>query len=192
MTVVKSPDAPIGGIAAITSALPHLLPRGPQSATAMLGGATTISAGDPIPLYVVSPTDLLDPQFLDRANPTAWRYLIVASGGVALADVRTLAPSQANLSALIRGPMAERLSQAEKVAEQRYGVVSDSYEARILEVPAIYVTALWLHGQKDIFFPVMEAKTRPGDKVEEDPNFVNRLRQMAQSKVDKANPISQP
>ena len=36
---------PIGGMDAITSALPHLLPRGPQSATAMLGGATTISAG---------------------------------------------------------------------------------------------------------------------------------------------------
>jgi hypothetical protein len=190
MTIFKSPG-PIGGMAAIAFALPHLLPRGPKSATSMLGGSTKVNTSEPIPLYVVAPADVLGSQFLNKTDPTAWRYLIVGAGGSALADVRAEA-SSANFSALIRGPMAERFSEAEKLAEQSYGVANDSYEVRVLEVPAMYVTALWLHGDRDIFFPILEAKTQPSDKVKEDPDFVNRLRGMVQSRVQTATHSSYP
>ncbi|MGJ4905243.1 hypothetical protein ACQR10_19255 [Bradyrhizobium sp. HKCCYLRH2060] len=194
MTIV-SRLGPSGGVAAVNAALPHLLSRGPRSSSSTLGGAKKVHNKGAIPLFLISPADALKSDFLHKSDPTAWRYPIVWAGGIALADVRAdKAPP--NLSALIRGPVAERFFKATEIVKREYESSSEEYEVRALEVPAMYVTALWLHearGFEDIFFPIAEGKIEPsidGRSIEDDPHFLDRLKEAAQDRFAIAVPSS--
>lgn len=147
------------------------------------GGSGEVQVGQPIRLFMLKASDIKDANFLKNAVPVAWRYLVFGQGLVAIADVKetggSVAPSFGNL---IRGPIAERLSQATQIAEQKYGGDLSTYEVRVLEIPSFYITALWLHGGGDVFFPFLEGAKSNAAEIHEDPTFEARVLEIATAK----------
>jgi len=188
MTITKL-AGPAGGTAAISRSVPFLLSRGPLAVSPM-GGAAPIETSQPLQLFVVKLSDITDEGFIKKAVPVGWRYLIVGQGPLAVADVKEAAGvQQASLSSLIRGPLVERLSQAAELAEQKYSDDPNSFEVRILEIPSLYITALWLHGPRDIFIPFLEGAPQEGAAVAEDPSFLSRVVAKA---TEKRRPLATP
>lgn len=167
-------------MAAISRSVPSLLSRGPSQYASLLGGAADVKASQPIPLYIVT-SEIEGPDFLEQATPVAWRYLITGGGSMAMADVKE-SPVGTNFDSLIRGPMAERFSEAASAAEKEYGTAGGTYEPRVLEIPSLYIAALWLHGEHDVFFPILEGVTQESAKIEEDPSFVSRVVELSIAK----------
>ena len=100
--------------------------------------------------------DVTDVNFLAKAVPIGWRYLIVGPGPAAITDVRRigLRAQGFDTSSHSHGELADRLAKAAEFAERRYGNHAEDFEARILEIPAVHMSALWLHGPQDIFIPL--------------------------------------
>lgn len=181
MTIMK-PVGPSGGAAVVGRAVSDLMARGPN-AFSPRGGAAGMQATQPIRLFMLKSSDIKDASFLKEATPIGWRYLILGQGPAAVADVsETSGLRQPDFGSLIRGPIAERLGQAAELAEHKYEADPSTFEARILEIPSLYITALWLHGPRDIFFPFLEGAQKDAAEVHEDPSFVSRVLGIATTK----------
>jgi len=186
---IRKPPGPPDGMAAISRALPNLMWRGPGRTLPLL---PRIQASQPIQLFMLKSNDISSANFLEKAVPVGWRYLIVNDGPVAVADVNAEGAKQAaSFASLIRGPLAERLVQAAELAERKYGADSNVFDVRILEIPSLYVSALWLHGDRDVFIPFLEGGERDRGEVQEDPSFQARVRAMALAKT-RAAPNPEP
>jgi len=101
----------------------------------------------PHPVYDVSLSDLAAGKGLANAHVTAWRYLLNDGEMTAMAEVT--APKDAKphtLSMLNRGPFIPSLVQAVDAAEKDTGLGGD-YEVATLNIPGLYVVALWLRSQ---------------------------------------------
>jgi hypothetical protein len=188
MMSIHGSSGPKGDMVAVAAEIRPLLSRGP-GALAPSGGAEAIGAvaapkmSQPIPLYTVAVADIKDPGFLQYAREIGWRYLIIGQGPTALADVEeTQAPGPPRLKRLTRGVIVQRLTDAITFAEGQYEKVDTSYELRVLEIPAIYVMALWLASDKSLFIPVLEGSPSDPVKAAIDPSFITRVVQLADSK----------
>jgi hypothetical protein len=83
------------------------------------------------------------------AERTGWRYLL---GGRVAADVYVRDDGY-KFAGLNEGPFVQQISDTiEKVRDQ---VGKDDYEPRLLQIPALYIAALWLHGlNNELFIPL--------------------------------------
>jgi hypothetical protein len=171
MTINKPPGPP-GGAAVLGQAVSHLMSRTP--ALAPLGGTPT-QASQPIEVFTVRLDDIKDDKFLSAARPFGWRYLIVGQRPVAIADVTAGTGGGAAFSRLTHGEIAERLGEALDLAAHLYDTDPMALEARILEIPPLYLAAVWLHGARDIFIPFLEGNRRDPSVVREDPTFLMRV-----------------
>ena len=185
MTVMTR-AAPSAGLAALNQALGHLNQRQlePLSKT---GG--TVNTSKPMEVFTVRLDDIYDAGFLSKAVPHGWRYLVIADA-IAMADVRGTQPAFANLT---HGRVAESLQQAAHLAESTYGSSPIQFEARVLEIPALYVIALWLHAaveQRNAFFWVADGTRMDAPIVAEDPGFVDDIVQRAKAK--RSSPTATP
>jgi hypothetical protein len=111
-----------------------------------------------------------------------WRYLITNAGPIAVADVKESAQGTPRFGSLIRGQIAERFEQAAELADQSFSGDEAEFEVRVLEIPALYITALWLHGPRDILVPFFEGVKNDKLPVQVDPSFVSRVLQNAVQK----------
>jgi hypothetical protein len=58
------------------------------------------------------------------------------------------------------------------------------YEPGVIEIPALQIVELWLHGsQLDVFIKVLEGATNAKAPVELDPDFIDRVLKMALAKT---------
>jgi hypothetical protein len=152
--------------------------RGPGAIPAVGGAA--LKASQPVRLFTVQLNDITNDDFLKLAKPIGWRYLIVDSGPIAVADVKDLGSGGAAFSSVTRGPIAEGLSKAADLATRRYDKDPVNYEVRILEIPSLYISALWLHGSsREVFFPFLAGGGVNPIIVREDPQFVQHVLQAA-------------
>jgi hypothetical protein len=184
MTITR-PQGPAGGITVLGRFVPHLMSRGPNALRPM-GGAPAPQVSQPIRVYTVKLSDIRDEDFPDRAVPTGWRYLIDANGPVAVADLKEVGQGGGPpaFGRLLRGPIVEDLPRAIDYATRQFSSDTRQYEVRILEIPAIYKTAVWLHGPEEIFIPILErgeTATAP-PPVHEDRQFTSRVVQLASDK----------
>jgi len=125
-------------------------------------------------------SDITGDDFLKNAVSIGWRYLIIGAGPMAVADVKESGSgAPPRFDSLIRGAIAERLEQAADLAASRYGAEPTTLEARILEIPSLYITAFWLHGLREIFIPFLEGAKKDALAVHEDPSFIQRVAQAA-------------
>ena len=108
---VRTRDAPAAALAALSQALRHIAARRHDTLNAKGGG---VNIAKPMELYSVRLADITNADFLDKAIPNGWRYLVV-SNDYAMADVRGPQPEFANIT---RGKVAERLEQAAVLAEK--------------------------------------------------------------------------
>ena len=171
---------PLNGPAVIGQAMAHLMYRGPDALRA-LGGAVP-KASQPVRLFTIGFDDITSDRFLDSAVPVGWRYLIVDGGPIAVADVKESASGGTAFSSLIRGPIAEGLSEAADLASKKYDNDSGNYEVRVLEIPSLYISTLWLHGTREVFFPFLAGGGVSRTAVREDPHFIQHVLQAARVK----------
>jgi hypothetical protein len=184
MTLTR-PQGPSGGTAVVGRFVPHLMSRGPDTYRPT-GGAPAARASQPIRVYTVKLSDIRDENFYTRAVPTGWRYIIDANGPVAVADLNEVGQGGGPpaFGRLVRGRVVEDLSLAIDYAAQRFSNDPGEYEVRILEIPAVHKTALWLHGSEEIFIPILEHRetaTSP-PQIHEDRNFTSKVVQIAQAR----------
>lgn len=69
--------------------------------------------------------------------------------------------------------LKEVLAFAQKWAAQN---AKGAYAPRLIEIPWLKTSVLWLAGEKDIFIPVAECSTRRGDPIAVDGNYLEKLR----------------
>jgi hypothetical protein len=178
MTIVR-PSAPKQAAAVLGPALEHLLrPAGPQPSAARRVGPRRIpSATQPLRLFRLRLQDIKNAAFTRKAKPVGWRYLIVDRAPVAVADVAQKASAGAlSFNSLIHGPLAQDLARACNLAEKHLSRVRGRYEVRVLDIPALSVVALWLHGaDSDAFIPLLDASGR----VRIDPRFAEKVEEAA-------------
>jgi hypothetical protein len=142
-------------------------------------------------LFTLGVNDIISDHALSIAKPTGWRFILMGADHepVAVADMRDgTGGTPPEFDSLVQGTLPARLLHATQLAEERYGSEGPRYEVRVLEIPALYETALWLHGDSDIFFPVLESGTRATQAVEQDPHFLARLRHEAARRTAPAQP----
>jgi hypothetical protein len=184
---IKTADGPAGASAAIARALSNLSSGGP--ATFDMERAAPQHLTKPIQVFTV-PVDLITSlDFLDMATPIGWRYLVVDSiqepGSLAAVDVKEDEAGSATFQALSHGRMPERLAEASQLAANLLGDTPQDFEVRILELPALYLAALWLIGtdRSNLFIPFLDATASAPVRV--DPEFPARVLARATAKRQK-------
>lgn len=98
-----------------------------------------------LPVYNLGLSDVTAKRGLSSAVQTGWRSLLGTDAEVyAASDVHTNATSSPVFAQINTGPFVKGLDQALKSAhsDAHFGIAK--YEVRVLSIPALYVTALWL------------------------------------------------
>ncbi|MGY8662414.1 chitosanase [Bradyrhizobium sp. UFLA05-109] len=178
---IKLPSGPARGVDVVARAVNDLMPD-QMAVLSAAGGGAAPHASQPIRRYFVKLSDLIDVHFLERAQPIGWRYLVLGPNPLAVADLKEETGGEAGFDSLIRGGFASRLAEAAEYAAQRYEANPIEYEVRVLEIPSIYMSALWLHGPKDIFIPLTDGSAKKSLPPREDPGFILRAVSAAATK----------
>lgn len=124
---------------------------------------------------------------LKAARRTGWRYLVV-QGDRAVAAAVVDAPegkSRMQFSHVNSGPFVEETVNAVSQAEGLEAVARGDYEVRLLNIPALYVMALWLHGERDDLLLPMPPTNENLDakKVYTPSDLLKRLKRAAQARL---------
>jgi hypothetical protein len=183
---------PQRGQSAVGKALSDL--RGRAGPEALLGGAA-LNLSEPLPVYRLGLNQIETPECVTKAEHVGWRYLVEGAGGAAgFADVKDSGGESPTFASFSQNANAARLMEAANLAQQVAQSLPDEYEARILEVPALQTSAIWLAHDRHIFIPYVDMKRLRGEKVRVEPDFlddlVNRARQLAATRPDESSPSS--
>lgn len=151
---IRTPAAPAASASVLLKGLSDVAPA--VDDRFLLGGAPTAASQHPIPVYVLEPGSLTSGRGLADAHQVGWRYLVYGPKSVGIADIDDAGGGHPQFNGFSGGERARALNAALAFAEEKYQAGSATYEARILEVPALYTSAVWLAGQSDVFIPFME------------------------------------
>lgn len=105
-------------------------------------------------VYAATLPDVIERKTLQKAKPVGWRY-IVLSGNTAVATAQVSGKSTANVQfSNVNYSNAASTVRAIATAEER-GQLTAKTELRVLEIPGIYLVALWLHtNARDVLIPL--------------------------------------
>jgi hypothetical protein len=122
------------------------------------GAGAAVSTSAPHAVYTMALADVAagrDPAAV--ATPIGWRAFIVAGGKpVAVVEIaQDPAGRLAKSGAVTEGPLVDQAAAAVDAAERAGPIAGGAFELRVLDVPGIYLQALWLRGPQDLFVPVM-------------------------------------
>lgn len=152
---ITLPPPPANALAVLTDAVSDLHGADPR----VIGGPRVRAAPHPFPLYQLRLSGIRrgnDP--LKSARQIGWRYLIEQSRSPSVADLYvTSGDDTLEFGQLARGSPVERLVSRAHQAESLGGgpaLSAPDYEARILDVPALHISALWLEGAAPLFLLV--------------------------------------
>ena len=138
----------------VSDAIRNLM--GPAGGAAGMAAAETSEVAAPHEVYTLGLEDVAH-RDLGTAQKTAWRYLVVQGNrAVAAAEVNVAkGGAEMQFSHLNTGPFVEETNRAMAQAEKLEQVAGADYVVRLLTIPALYVVALWLHGEKnDLLIPM--------------------------------------
>lgn len=109
--------------------------------------------------YTLGLEDLAQGKGLAEAKAGDWHYLVF-DAGVSIADAQlSEVAGKLGFSALNHGALAASAVRALELAEQAPQLQGQSYELRLLLVPALQMTAIWLHGGEDQLIPIEPTPT---------------------------------
>lgn len=124
----------------------------------------SLAMAAPHPVFQLDLTAIGEPHATERARMSGWRWLITSAGQVvaaahASADHPT---AKAAFSHVNEGPQVRSAQQALALAEQWPEVRSGRFALGVLQVPALFVEALWLRDEDgkdggDHFVPLQPA-----------------------------------
>lgn len=180
---INSNAGPINGRTVMQEALSDRMTQ-TRTTGSPLGGFP--QTGAPLPVYDLPLLQIQDAHPLDAATLTSWRYPVIGGLHPGLADIReSKSGGLASFGGLSHGPMAARLIQASLLAEQTIGAKPEHYEPRLLDVPALQFSALWLHGDESEYFISLMDGHPPGSaplKVVDE--ITSELRARTATRVD--------
>jgi hypothetical protein len=189
---IKIPEPPEDSVQTLYSSLQRL-PSGP------VGGSTNFLLRDtrslqssvsyPHKVYNLGLQDLVRGNVLKDAHLVSWRYLIrQGNRGTAAAEVNyDELKGGSKFSEFNPGSLADATLQEIQRVEQNSELERKSYELRLLRIPALYVTALWLkdtEGSQDVLIPIPPTPPmlKPG-KAYSPSEIAEALRQPAEKKL---------
>lgn len=144
-------EAAQAGVARLLSA-PGMASRGALGAAP---GTTYLAA--PHQVFHLSLPDAVRDRPVEHARPGGWRFMVV-NDSRALAAVRVRERDGASesyvFSELNSGPFVDATVEALRRLEASR---QDFRELRLLDLPALYLQALWLHGDDDRFMALPPA-----------------------------------
>jgi hypothetical protein len=117
-----------------------------------LAAVTNAEAPPPLPVYIVTLDELIAGRPQTNGHVVAWEYLLVTGGQtVRTAEIHLdrTDPQKGFTFAAISTGAATGLANAISVVERDPGIAAGRYEMRLVRVPALYVTALWLKDLND-------------------------------------------
>ncbi len=165
-------EPPAAGKATVRRALDDLDPR-----RGTRGGSLT-DISEPLPVFRLGFADLSEPDILDRAEFVAWRYLVEGDGSAtAMADVGEDKGGGPVFASLARNEQADFLLAAAHLAQSEADAAAQDCEIRILLVPALYASALWLTTAPPVFVPFLDVARpiRQASDVKVRPDFLSGL-----------------
>jgi hypothetical protein len=138
--------------------------------TPALRNATgTLQLAEPQQVFTLDLSDLVAGKGLDVAKPTGWRYL-VQEGDNVLASAETVVGPRGEqvFSAFNEGRFVDSSAKAMRAVREFPEAAQGGFELRLLNVPGLYVLALWFHeaqGRGDLLQPLAPSPVEtPGDK----------------------------
>lgn len=151
MSLVKNLIPPSGGAAVVGSALVDL--QVSKHNDSLLGGGA-VDLSQPMPLFQLWLSDIQKGFDFSSAHLVGWRYLIENTGtsDYAYADVQQAGSGIPKFAGLANNKNAMRLMDAVRLAEQVAKGMPSDCEARVLDVPALKFSALWLACNNDSMF----------------------------------------
>jgi hypothetical protein len=158
---LRLPPPPPEGMEIINAALEGLISTSVPAARAMSavvegGTGLGLTATAPLLVYFLGLDDLARGRGVSAAWPTSWRYILLegdrphAAAEVAISDYGVVE----GFSHLDKGPFVESLVAGVAFAERLEADQGGDFEARLLSAPSLYLVALWLHGESDLFVPL--------------------------------------
>lgn len=161
---ITLPPPPDDAMAILTDGVTDLQSSDPTRA---IGGSAPRAAPHPFPLYRLKLASIRagsDP--LRSAAQIGWRYLVERDDTPAVADLHEKSETGVlDFGQMATGPLADQLVAGANRAEALVGAqggAEPEYEARILEVPALHVSALWLKNENPLFLVLLpEGSTEP-------------------------------
>ncbi|SCX55159.1 hypothetical protein [Nitrosospira sp. Nsp1] len=136
---------------------------------ALRNAAGPLQLTEPQQVFTLGLSDLVAGKSLDAARPTGWRYL-VQEGDNVLASAETVAGPRGEqvFSAFNEGRFVDSSAKAMRAVRDFPEVAQGGFELRLLNVPGLYVQALWFHetqGKGDFLQPLAPSPVEtPGDR----------------------------
>ncbi len=158
---LRVPDPPPQGLEVVRGALASLVGQPSAAALAITeAGPESLTVAAPHQVYFVGLRDIAEGRLLDAARLTGWRYIIFNAGEqtVAAAELRITPDGRHDFSSVNRGPFVASTVDGARVAESLEVVGTQDFEFRLLDIPGLYVVALWLHADTDIIIPLPPAR----------------------------------
>jgi hypothetical protein len=165
MSLVRNLSPPARGTAVVGTALGDL--QGSAQNDSLLGGGA-VDLSQPLPLFQLWLSDIKNGFDFSAAHLVGWRYLIESTGSndYAYADVQDSSSGEPKFAGLANNKNATRLMDAVRIAEQVAKSIPSDCEARVLDVPALKFSALWLDcGQDSMFIPFIDRTLSGGGSV---------------------------
>lgn len=176
---IVAPELPSAALEAIRSGI-GASGRFPQRR----GGALSLTL--PHQVYTAGLDDLAGGKDLTQAvRLTGWRALLEENRQVVAAAEVPVAPGEPAAASINRGALVQSTVEALETAERHEPVRAEAFEPRLLKIPALYVTALWLHrsGESDDLVIPLAPTPQPltTGEIYDGPRFAREVADMARS-----------
>lgn len=172
----------------VQSAFRAFVEKGNLRSPALRKATGPLQLTEPHQIFTLGLTDLVDGKGLEAAKPTGWRYL-VQEGDNVLASAETALTERGSehiFSAFNEGRFVSSTAAAIRTARRLPEVTQGHFELRLLRVPGLYVTAVWLHEAKGIGDVLVPLEPSPTELTAGQPIPAARLLQELASKAPAA------
>lgn len=161
----------------------------PRLRSAFIEKAQAPSTEQALPVYNLGLSDLVKDRNVRASTQTGWRYTLKQNNET-IAHAETVVDRNGkNLFAgTNEGPLVEGTAKAIKAAEKQSEIKKGNYEVRLLFVPALHVTALWLVDKESRADLAMPTEPAPAplvpNKLMPLENLLEFLQEQAKSKLE--------
>jgi hypothetical protein len=151
---LKLPATPEGTEEVVTYALQRTHSSGRFALAG--GGAAVVTPTAPHQVYSIGLDQLAEGSGLKVAKMVGWRTIILQGRNpTAAVEFSGGGGNPKNFKSVNEGPYVQSTATALAIAENMAQVKDQEFEPRLLQIPAIYLTSLWLHGsEQELFIPL--------------------------------------
>jgi hypothetical protein len=151
--------------------------------------AEDLELSTPHQVFVMGPDAAQAGAGLDRARPVGWRFLVESGGEVIASAESPELPEGDGAPSFSEGQVVASTAAAVKTALALPQVAKGRFDLRLLQIPAMYLTALWLHSPNaDLLMPLEPSPIGDENKVVPPPVFFRKLTEFARG----WNPLGAP